>query len=106
MSALAALLLAAAGTYALRGLSTFVFQVHALPVSVATILRLAALGVLGSLVAASLPVAPTAGIDGLASMVGVLAAIVTGRRTTNLPLVMCAGVGGYAVADAAMALLR
>lgn len=100
MTAITALIVAAAGTYALRRGSTLAFQGRSLPASVADGLRLAALGVLGSLVVEGLPSHPSLSVTGLPSLLGLTGAVLAGRRTANLTLVMLTGVGAYAVTGA------
>ena len=103
--AVAGLLVATAGTYLTRYASVRSFSNRSLDARVAAVLRHAALGIMASLVIASLPAGDGAPLTDVAALAGLGVGIVASRRLTNVSVVVALGVAGYALARAVGAAL-
>jgi branched-subunit amino acid transport protein len=98
VSGFVALIITAAGTFAIRTGSVQAFQERAMSPVVTRVLRHAALAILASLAVSSLPSA-AGGIEA-PSLVGLVATVVAARRFSNLAVVMAVGIAAYAGAGA------
>lgn len=98
--AVAGLLLATGGTYLLRYASVRSFSSRTLDARVAAVLRHAALGIMASLVIASLPADHGPPLTDVASLTGLTVGLVASRRLTNVSAVVALGVAGYATVRA------
>lgn len=100
MIALAAVLLATAGTFAMRAGSVRAFESRDLPPTATRMLRHAAVAIMASLVITNLPATSAPGGVGAASATGLVAALLVARRTPSPTVVMVVAVAVYALTDA------
>ena len=100
MSSAVALLVAAAGTFALRYGSVRALAHRRIPPAVEDTLRHAALAVIAALVVASLPSSGGAGLPPVGAVVALVAATVVARRTRNITVAITVAVVVYAAAVA------
>ena len=100
MSAAVALLIAAAGTFALRYGSVRALAQRRIPPAVEGALRHAALAVIAALVVASLPSSGRMGLPSAGAVVALMAAAVVARRTRNITAAIAVAMVFYATAAA------
>jgi hypothetical protein len=100
MNAVAALLAASGGTFALRYASTRFFAARALEARLVDVLRHASLAIMASLVIASLPADHDFALANPAIAVGVAVGVLASRRVANVSLVLLLTVSGYAAVHA------
>jgi branched-subunit amino acid transport protein len=101
MTAVAALTIAAAGTYLLRHASVRAFASRTMPKRLISALRHAALAIIAAIAVAGLP--GKSGVWGLttANVFALTIAVVVARRH-NMTITILATVGAYTVADVAI----
>lgn len=103
MNALAALILAACATFALRLGSVRLLANRSLPDVTETVLRYAALGIISSLMISELPNGPDAGHLEPAVVVGLgiagRIAVIAARRLSNVASIIGVAVASYALID-------
>lgn len=99
MNALAALILAACATFALRLGSVRLLANRSLPDVTETVLRYAALGIISSLMISELPNGPDAGHLEPAVVVGLGIAVIAARRLSNVASIIGVAVASYALID-------
>ena len=102
MTAVAALSLAAAGTYLLRHASVRAFASRTIPDRGVSALRHAALAIIAAIAVAGLPGRTGFGSLTIANVLALTTAVVVARRH-NIPITILATVTAYTVADLAIA---